>query len=148
MMDTLNALEPHWMWLILGAILATAEIIAPGFFLIWLAAAAIATGLAALILPISMTIQIGLFAVLSIASVYAGRRWFALNPITSDDPKLNDRAARLVGEVVTVVDPIENGVGRVKLGDGVWKAKGANAPAGTALRVTGMDGASVTVEPI
>jgi inner membrane protein len=148
MMNTLNALEPHWMWLILGAILATAEIVAPGFFLIWLAAAAIATGLAALILPISMTIQIGLFAVLSIASVYAGRRWFALNPIVSDDPKLNDRAARLVGEVVTVVDPIENGIGRVKLGDGVWKARGADSPAGTAMRVTGMDGASVTVEPI
>jgi inner membrane protein len=147
-MEMLNNLEPHWMWLIIAAILATAEVVVPGFFLIWLAAAAGITGIAALLLPISMTLQILLFAILSVAAVYAGRHWFAANPIVSEDPKLNDRAARLIGEVVTVTDPILNGVGRVKLGDGVWKAKGPDAPIGTPMRVTGIDSGSVTVEAI
>jgi inner membrane protein len=148
MLESLTTLEPHWMWLIVAALLATAEIVAPGFFLIWLAAAAGITGIAAMFLPISMTIQIMLFAVLSVAAVYAGRHWFTSNPIISEDPKLNDRAARLIGEVVTVTDPIKNGVGRVKLGDGVWKAKGPDAIVGTAMRVTGIDGGAVTVETI
>jgi inner membrane protein len=148
MMSALNTLEPHWMWLIVGVVLGTAEIVAPGFFLIWLAGAAIVTGLAALVLPISMTVQIALFSILSVAAVYAGRHWFARNPIQSDDPNLNNRAARLVGEIVTVVEPIEHGIGRVKLGDGVWTAKGADADIGARLRVTGLDGSAVKVDVI
>ena len=45
-------------------------------------------------------------AVLAVAAVYAGRRWFAMNPIESSDPNLNDRGARLIGETVTVVEAI------------------------------------------
>ncbi len=147
MLDWLNGLEPHWMWLILGVILGTAEIVAPGFFLIWLAGAAILTGLAALVLPISMTLQIGLFSVLAIASVYAGRRWFADNPIVSDDPNLNDRGARLAGQVVVVVEAIENGTGRIKVGDSVWTAKGVDADVGARVKITGANGNVLLVEP-
>ncbi len=99
-----------------------------------------------MLLPVTMPIQVLLFAALSVVAVYAGRRWFALNPIESTDPKLNDRGARLVGETVTVVDAIVNGRGRVKVGDSVWIAKGADAPAGTTVRVTGNDGATLFVE--
>jgi membrane protein implicated in regulation of membrane protease activity len=148
MMDWLNALEPYWTWLIVGMLLATAEIIVPGFFLIWFAAAAIVTGVLSFLLPISGAAQIGLFAVLAVAAVYAGRRWFATNPIISSDPKLNDRGARLTGEIVTVVDAIRNGQGRVKVGDTVWSARGNDADMGTQVRITGSTGASLLVEPV
>ena len=36
MPDWLTDIEPHWQWLSLGVLLAAAEIIAPGFFLIWI----------------------------------------------------------------------------------------------------------------
>lgn len=147
MMDWINAWDPDWFWLIAGVVLAIAEIILPGFFMIWLAAAAIVTGVIAILLPIAMPIQILLFATLAVAAVYAGRRWFALNPIESSDPKLNDRGARLVGETVTVVEAITNGRGRVKVGDGVWSAKGPDAAAGSQVRVTGSDGSTLLVEP-
>lgn len=147
MMDWLNALEPHWTWLIVGMLLATAEIIVPGFFLIWFAAAAIVTGMLSFLLPLTGAAQIGLFAVLALAAVYAGRKWFAKNPIISSDPKLNDRGARLTGEVVTVVEAIRNGQGRVKVGDSVWSARGDDADAGTQVRITGSAGASLLVEP-
>jgi inner membrane protein len=148
MMEWINALAPHWFWLILAALLGTAEILVPGFFLIWFAVAAVVTGAAAYLLPIGMTAQGLLFAALAVAAVYAGRRWFAQNPIESDDPKLNDRGARLTGEIVTVVDEITNGRGRVKVGDSVWNARGQDAAAGSQVRVTGADGAVLLVEVV
>ena len=148
MADWLNALEPYWTWLIVGMLLATAEIIMPGFFLIWFAAAAILTGVLAFLLPISVAAQIGLFAVLALGAVYAGRRWFATNPIISSDPKLNDRGARLTGEIVTVLVAIQDGTGRVKVGDSVWSARGADAGVGDRVRVTGADGAVLLVEGV
>mgnify|MGYP001418022760 CR=1 FL=1 len=107
MIDWINGLDAHWFWLIVGGLLGIAEILIPGFFLIWLSVAAIVTGIVAFVLPISMTAQVALFAVLAVATVYAGRRWFALNPIESTDPNLNDRGARLIGELVLVVEAIE-----------------------------------------
>ena len=147
MVDWINTLDSHWFWLIIGGLLGIAEILIPGFFLIWLSVAAIVTGIAAFVLPISMTVQMALFAILAVAAVYTGRRWFALNPIESSDPNLNDRGARLIGENVVVVEAIEGGRGRVKVGDSVWIAKGADAPAGTRVRVTGSEGSALNVEP-
>jgi inner membrane protein len=148
MSDWLSHLTGHWFWLSLGVLLGAAEIVAPGFFLIWLGTAAIVTGLIAFVLPISFALQVGLFAVLSIVAVYAARRWFKDNPIESDDPKLNNRGARLTGEIVTVVEAIESSRGRVKVGDGVWLARGGDAAVGTRVRVTGSDGSTLMVEAV
>ena len=41
-------IDPEWLWLIGGVVLLIAELIAPGFFLIFIGAAAIVTGFAAL----------------------------------------------------------------------------------------------------
>ena len=141
-------MEPHWMWLSLGVLLCAAEIVAPGYFLIWLGLAAVATGALTWVLPIAPSAQIGLFAVLAVVTVYGARRWLSQNPIISDDPLLNDRAGRLVGEVVTVVEAIDNGGGRVKVGDSVWSAKGADAAVGAKVRVTGIAGSALTVEAV
>ncbi|QPQ55648.1 NfeD family protein [Allosphingosinicella flava] len=140
-------LDPEWWWLIGAAILGIAEILMPGVFLIWLAAAAAVTGFAAL-LGIPLAFQFGLFALLSIAAVTFGRRWYADHPVASSDPLLNDRAARLVGETVLVVTAIEGGQGRVKVGDGVWNARGLETPAGAHVRVTGTKSGCLIVEPI
>lgn len=146
-MDWTTALEGRWLWLSLGIVLGAAEMLAPGFFLIWLAAAAILTGLVAWLLPISMTVQIVLFAILAIGLVQAGRRWFRGNPIESDDPLLNDRGARMVGDVVIVVEPIKSGTGRVTVGDSVWTANGPDTPVGARVRITGVHGSTLQVEP-
>jgi membrane protein implicated in regulation of membrane protease activity len=147
MMDVFP-LEPQWVWLILAAVLGTAEIILPGFFLLWIGGAAFVTGIATLIFGFDEPAQFASFAVLAIAAVFAGRRWFALNPIESADPLLNDRAGRLVGEIVTVVEAFESGIGRVRVGDGVWSAKGGDFTLGTRLRVAGVDNGVLLVEPI
>jgi inner membrane protein len=146
MTEWLGSFTGHWFWLSLGVVLAAAEIVAPGFFLIWLAVAAIITGLLAWVIPIPAALQVGLFAVIAVAAVYAGRRWFKMNPIESDDPNLNDRGARLIGELVTVVEAIDGGQGRVKVGDSVWSARGPDTPVGSRVRVTGSNGSMLSVE--
>ncbi|ANI77282.1 NfeD family protein [Sphingobium sp. EP60837] len=145
-MDWLGMLDDHWGWLVFAALLGVAEVLMPGVFLIWVALAAAVTGLIALLLPVSVPVQLLIFALLCLASVWGGRRWYAANPVASQDPMLNDRTARLVGEIVTVVEPIDNGRGRVKVGDSVWSCRGPDAPAGTRVRVVGADASVLKVE--
>ena len=141
-------LEPHWMWLLAAIVLGIAELIVPGVFLIWLAAAAAVTGLVALAFGIALPFQLAVFALVSIAAVYAGRRWYLANPMPSADPLLNDRAARLTGRTVVVAAAIVNGEGRVKVGDSVWSCRGPDCSEGSRVRITGADGSCLKVEPV
>lgn len=148
-MDWIGAidLDNHWWWLILAVVLGIGELLVPGVFLIWVAIAAAITGLFAFATGIGSTVQLLLFAGLCLVTTWLGRRWYADNPVPSQDPLLNDRAARLMGEVLTLVEPIVDGHGRVKVGDGVWTCRGPDAPKGAKVRVTGADGTTLTVEP-
>ena len=147
-MDWLGMLDDHWGWLVFAALLGMGEVLMPGVFLIWVALAAAVTGLIALLLPVSVPVQLLIFALLCIVSVWGGRRWYAANPVDSQDPLLNDRTARLIGEVVLVVEPIEAGRGRVKVGDSVWSCRGPDASAGSRVRVVGADASVLQVELI
>lgn len=142
----LDGVEPEWIWLTVAAVLGIAELIVPGVFLIWLAAAAAITGFAALILGVPLAFQFALFALLSIASVYAGRRWYANHPVESSDPLLNDRASRLIGRTVIVVEPVDTHHGRVRIGDSEWSARGGPALPGEQVRIIGIDGNCLKVE--
>jgi inner membrane protein len=144
----MDQLEPYWLWLALGLLLAAAEMLAPGFFLIWLAGAALLTGAAAYLLPLGLGLQVLLFAVLAIATVYIGRRYLRDNPITEADPAMNQRGLRMAGQVATVTEAIADGEGRVHHGDSEWIARGPDAPVGAKVRITGADGAELLVEPL
>ena len=141
-------LADHWLWMIAGALLAIAEMLVPGVFLIWIGAAAALTGVLALLLPIGVIAQFMIFAVASVAAIYAGRNYLSRNPIVSADPLLNDKSARLIGSIVTAVEPVDALQGRVKVGDGVWSARGAEAAIGDRLRVVGSEGVVLVVERV
>ena len=145
-METLETLDPHWAWLALGLVLAAAEMAIPGLFLIWLAGAAILTGLLTWVAPIGVPLQVVIFAVLAIVGVFSGKRYLRSNPVVSADPLMNDRGGRLVGEVVVVTHAIVEGSGRVKQGDSEWLARGPDAEPGTRMRVAGHDGVVLVVE--
>ncbi len=138
--------EPHYTWLAIGLLLAVAEMAIPGVFLIWMAGAALITGLLVWAMPIGLPLQVVIFAVLAIVSVFLGKRYLAANPVISADPMMNDRGGRLVGEVVTVAQVIADGSGKVKHGDSEWLAKGPDAEPGTRMRVSGHDGVVLLVE--
>ena len=146
MPDWLSNMSPHWAWLTIGVLLCAAEIVAPGFFLVWLGVAAIATGVLAFLLPVGVPMQLGIFAVLAFIALYGARRWLKANPIVSSDPLLNQRGRRLIGEVLTLVTAIENGRGRARVGDGEWPVRGPDAAEGTKVRVVSADGGVLVVE--
>lgn len=148
MTDFFQQLDYHWWWLLIAAVLGILEILVPGIFLVWMALAAGITGLIVAIAPMPLAWQLGIFAILAFAAVYSGRGVYARNPVESEDPKLNERAARLIGQIVTVETAIENGKGRVNVGDGVWNARGPDAPSGAKVRVVGADGTCLTVEAV
>jgi len=141
-------LDPGWLWLIGGVVLLIAELIAPGFFLIFIGAAAIATGIATLLIGLPLALQMAVFAVLAFLSVrIGGRRAYATRYDYSADPLLNDRAGRLLGKVVVVVQPVDAHGGRVRVGDSEWSARGGPAAAGERVRIVDIDGNCLKVEP-
>jgi membrane protein implicated in regulation of membrane protease activity len=146
-MDWFND-NAHWVWLTLGLVLAGLEMLVPGVYLIWLAAAAIITGLLTWGLELSQPFQVIDFVFLSLIMAFSAKRFLRERPIESADPLMNRRGARMVGETALVVSAIEHGSGRVKVGDGEWIARGANVAAGERVRITGTDGSSLLVEPL
>jgi membrane protein implicated in regulation of membrane protease activity len=143
-----SGIAPAWWWLIAAALLAGAEIIAPGFFLIWLGGAAAITGVATLLLPLPDAAQFLVFAVAAVALVLTGRKFFSYTDMPSADPLLNERTARLVGQIYVVADAIDDTGGKIRVGDSVWSARGVHAAAGERVRVRGADGNVLLVERV
>ena len=138
----------HWAWLTLGLVLAGLEMLVPGVYMIWLAVAAIITGVLALAFDLSVPLQIVDFVFLSLIIAFSAKRFLGERPIESSDPLMNRRGARQVGETAVVVQAIEHGSGRVKLGDSEWIAHGPNVAAGERVRVSGSEGTILLVEPL
>lgn len=143
----LDGVEPALLWMIGGIVLLAAEILAPGFFLVFIGAAAIATGLFTLLFTLGLPAQLALFALYALLAVMAGRRFYSNAAADVGDPFLNDLSARMVGRVVTVVEPVDPNGGRVRVGDSEWTARGGPAAAGEKVRVTGVEGNCLNVEP-
>ncbi len=136
-------------WLIAALVLGIAELAAPGIFFVFLAIAAAVTGVALLALPeLPIAVQLASFAVWSTVTVLIGRRWYRDYPVAGADPMLNDRSARMVGQIVIVETAIVDGRGRVLVGDGSWPARGDDAAAGTRVRITRVADGVADVTPV
>ena len=141
-------LDPAWLWLIGGVVLLIAEVIAPGFFLIFIGAAAIITGVLAMALGLPIPVQLGAFAILAFLSArVVGRRFYATRYDYSPDPFLNNKIGRLLGKVVVVVQAVDSHGGRVRVGDSEWSARGGPAAVGERVRIVDIDGNCLKVEP-
>ncbi|MDX1461173.1 MAG: NfeD family protein [Xanthomonadales bacterium] len=137
-----------WHWWILAGVLLIIELSAPVFFFLWLGIAAAATGLLTLAFPgLSLETQLVLFAALSVVAIIAWRRFREARPALSDQPNLNRRGQQYTGRVFTLDEPITNGVGKITVDDSTWRVKGPDLPAGSRVRVAGVDGVVFIVEP-
>ena len=65
-----------WHWIAGGLLLCLAELFIPTFFILWFGVGAILVGVAMLVLPLSLTTQIFMWAVFSSAMVVAWFRYF------------------------------------------------------------------------
>jgi membrane protein implicated in regulation of membrane protease activity len=143
----IDNLEPGWLWMIGGILLLIAEIIAPGFFLVFIGVAALATGAFTLLFGMPLAFQLILFTIYALVAVMIGRKVYANQAADSSDPLLTDRVARMVGKSVTVIEMVDEHSGRVRVGDSEWSARGGPGRPGERVRITGVDGNCLLVEP-
>jgi inner membrane protein len=135
-----------WHWWIIAALLGIVEAMVPGAVAIWFAAAAAVVGALLLVVPLPWQLQLVLFGVLSVGALAFWRYWKREHPETSALPRLNQRAAQYIGEVCVLSEAIVQGSGKARVGDGFWKVRGPDLPAGTPVRVTGVEGVVLIVE--
>ena len=135
-----------WSWLIIGLVLLGLELVLPGGVFVWLGIAAIITALVEFVHPVDWPIQIGIFGVLGVLSIFVWLRLARSRGGGSDRPLLNQRAERHIGEEIVLNEPISDGFGRVPIGDTVWRVAGPDMPAGRKVRIIGHDGAVLKVE--
>jgi membrane protein implicated in regulation of membrane protease activity len=142
-----EGIDPGWFWLIGGVVLLIAELIAPGFFLVFIGTAAMAAGLFTLLFGLGIPAQLALFVIYAVIAVMVGRKVYAHAAVHSVDPLLNNRAGRLVGRCVTVIEAIDEHSGRVRVGDSEWSARGGPGQPGERVRIRGVEGNCLLVEP-
>jgi membrane protein implicated in regulation of membrane protease activity len=138
-----------WIWAIGALVIAIAELHCPGCYLIWIAAGGVITALASFAFDISLTTQISIFVVSCSAACICG--YFVYQQLTNpriDKAQVNQRELTMVGTRGVVAVTIENGRGKVKLGDSVWLAEGPNLEDGSPVVVTDVRGTVVTVAPL
>lgn len=137
-----------WHWWIAAAVLAALETFLPGALAIWFAAAALVVGGLLLLVPIPWQLQLVLFGVLGVAALMIWRKVRRPEAPESGQSGLNQRAVRYVGQTYTLIEAIEDGAGKVRIGDSVWLVRGPAAPAGARVRVLGVEGATLKVETL
>jgi membrane protein implicated in regulation of membrane protease activity len=147
-LTALYAEQPFWIWLAVAAIILTVEVITGSGWLLWAAASAAAVAYLAMLWPdLGPPGEIAAFAVLTMVSTFASRRF--LGRRKADDPHdLND-PARLIGRTGQTTSPFQNGYGRVAVEGAEWAAElegGGALPEGTRVEVAALaDGARLVV---
>jgi len=139
-----------WHWLILGLLLVAAEMAAPGgFFIIFFGVAALLIGLLTAVgLGGALWMQLLMFSVLSVASLWLFRHrlmaWFERSRSTEPVDALVGQSCRALGDLTP------RGAGQVELRGSAWAARngsdvaiGRDAP----CRVVRVEGLTLHVEP-
>ena len=86
------------LWLAGALLLAIAELIAPGFFMIFLAAGAALTGVAVLVVPVTpLLLQMLIFALFTAGAVWLGRHWYAQKAAPAEQKHFDLRGAETPG---------------------------------------------------
>lgn len=119
-------MQHAWVvWLIIAAVFAAAEVFTPGFVLLWFGVGALAAALLSLLGIESVSAQVIVFLIVSVALVVASRtileRFFTRVP---GSPKLRSGAETMIGQIGMVVEssrgPLNEGA--VKMYGSVWTA--------------------------
>jgi membrane protein implicated in regulation of membrane protease activity len=153
LIDLFAGLGP-WNWFIVGVLLMALETLVPGVHFLWFGLSSVVVGIIVFALTsagaadaLSWPWQMVLFAVISVATVFWVRNFTNAQPVESTEKDLNQRSAQYFGRVVVVEEAISGGRGRVRVGDTLWQASGADAPKGAQVRITGANGTVFVVEP-
>ena len=146
-MSELFPLLGNWFWFVAAGVLLILELAAPGIFFIWLAIPAAVVGVLDLIFDMGWKSEVVLFSLLSVASVYLGRRFLVQRRVLdSSQPNLNRRMYEYVGSTYVLGEPIREGRGHLSINSTLWEVEGPDLPAGARVKVTDVVGLRLKVE--
>ena len=135
------------LWWVIGIVLVIGEVVLPGTFLIWFAFAAFGVGLIGVVVDLSGMNQVVVFGLLSFASLSLG---YLMRKRRGDPevPAFADRTQAYMGKTYTVVEAIENGQGKIQVGDSVWLAEGEDCPVGGSVKVIDSRGTVLLIDVV
>lgn len=114
-----------WHWLILGIGLLLLELAIPAFFVVWFGLGALIVGLVSAIIDLSLTTQVSLWTVFSLAFVWL---WFKVFRKSEHKTTIGFSKGQFIGEVGLVtraIRPYQKGQIRFQkpiLGDELWES--------------------------
>ena len=142
---------PWQVWLIVAGICFIVEIATVGFLIFWFGVAALITCLLSLVIH-NVIAQTAIFIVLSVALIGLTRP-FAKKLNKKDNVVTNSNA--IIGKegiVIKQINSTPGDVGQVKVSGDIWSAVVTDyrnvIPVGSTIRVLGIDGVKLVVEPI
>ena len=140
-----------WSWLVVALVLMALETIVPGVHFLWFGLAAFIVGLLVAVAgalgageTFPFDAQLVVFALIAVATVFGVNRMTGASP-SDHHPDINAPGSQFIGRIIVVEDAIKGGRGKVRAGDSVWLAEGEDAPAGTRVLVTGVNGTALVV---
>jgi membrane protein implicated in regulation of membrane protease activity len=136
-----------WSWFILAVLLFILETALPGVHFLWFGLAAVLVGVMAVATDLTWPWQALAFGVIAVLMVFAVRRVSRIEAREGDLSDLNARAQQYVGQSLVLAEAIENGRGKVRVGDSLWQAEGPDLPSGARVKVTAANGTVLVVEP-
>lgn len=146
-MDILFQEITFWHWLILGGVFLIVELTTCSGFLLWIGIASFLVAILVFFIPdMIWPWQLLWFAFLSLVSCLCWWRYLRNFNEKNDQPALNQRSEQYIGRVLTLESAIENGRGRVKVGDTLWRVVGEDMPEGTKVQVVRVEGVLLHVE--
>jgi inner membrane protein len=141
-------LSVHYLWWILALLLIAGEVLLPGYFMLWIGLAAAAMGMVLWAVPtLGLLAQAVLFALLAFAFCVGYARWLRprLERSAPGDERLNRRGEQMIGQRYVLVEPIVNGRGKARVGDGQWLVSGPDLPLGSTVEVVAVEGTTLQV---
>jgi len=136
-----------WYWWVFSVFMLGIELMAPGFFFLWLSLSGLIVGIELFLIPTTtVEIQLLIFSLLSMVSIFFWRRYGPSHRTKSDQPLLNKRSVQYIGRVFSVSKAIENGRGKIKIGDSVWTVEGKDCPVGATVEIIDVDGTVFSVK--
>jgi membrane protein implicated in regulation of membrane protease activity len=139
--------QPYWVWLAIAAVILTVEVGTGSGWLLWAALSAGAVAyLTTLNLGLGLPGELAAFAVLTVITTFAGRRFFKGASAKGD---LNSNAERLIGCAGRTTSAFAEGRGRVLVEGSEWAAEledGGDLAKGARVEVARIaDGARLVV---
>ena len=136
-----------WHWMILGVALLVFELMSGSGFLLWIAIGSFITSIFMLFAPaIDWPWALLLFSTFSVITCLLWWRYLKSCTERSDKPTLNRRTDNFIGRIFDLETPIENGRGKIRIGDTFWVVEGNDQEENTKVRVVSVDGVLLHVE--